>query len=740
MPDIQITDHLDKPVETVKVDLAHPSSLVQYLKTEVLHLAVVPDFLARKDSLLGQAATKPIEFEAKAGHGFQLGDAEPEIEITPGAEARIRVNATPGSDLFDDDPFHAPCEVPDNTGYVSVGFKGSLDLGVSGSDGAMTFGLDKSTGVALEYLKAFPLGAGEPTLGDALGQTLSNYVILAKLSDLEALGIGDIATVTGEGSLKISGGVSFSASPNPLASVDLPLGAGTVAVKAGATVGLSASFTISGSYQIRAHRKAAETVELSFWRQSGTEFKADLSASAGVTATVGSTDLLSPLLGAISTDPTKDKQQLDGLQPAEIQTLCSAIKGGLDHTLQASLDLTLSAMTDDQAAFQYEIRPASLSPQAEAAIHSALDGDLTGLTAMEEDMQPGGILAPGVKMLNSLFSEARQRGATLKINLLGILNYVTVSELILNSEILTDEVTGDITIKESVTGNRISAVSDPKDRAEALRKAIYDSVLVTTCYRAGKAVSLPGLTCAQTHFALQRNANYQNMGDYLNWFVALGLIAPEDKAGFLAKFTDGGLSTCVLRTSFGDADCLAMFFDAQGKLRPQRDYLEIGRLAMRALLDLQHQEIDKLRDRILDDALWPQALAIGANVNLGPLVGLSTADVRVGYLIGDVYVITQWAETMGGGGAMLAQVREFVGDADPAGLFKSDEFKKKTGALQRKLASMVKASKTRFDEPWGMVSLFRAGGSPHTAYGKAVAGALTVERGAQPALTAAALS
>jgi hypothetical protein len=245
MPDIQVTDQLDKPVQTIKIDLSHPSSLVKYLKTELLHLAVLPDFLERKDSILSQAATKPIQFQAKAQHEFQLGDATPEIDVTPNAQAAIRVNASPGSNLFDGDPFHAPAKVPEHTGYVSARFEGSLDLGVSGSDGDLTFGFDKTTAVSLEYLKAFPLGAGEPALGDALGQTLACYVIPADLSDLAALGINDIATVSGQGSLKVSGGVSVTASPNPLASVDLPLGAGAVAVQTGVTAGLSASFAIS---------------------------------------------------------------------------------------------------------------------------------------------------------------------------------------------------------------------------------------------------------------------------------------------------------------------------------------------------------------------------------------------------------------------------------------------------------------------------------------------------------------
>src|SRR5271165_4193095 len=290
MPDIQITDQLDKPVETVKIDLTHPSSLVKYLKTELLHLAVVPDFLAKKDNTLSQAATKPIQFQAKAQHKFQLGNTQTEIDVTPSGQGKIRVNASPGTSLFDGDPFHAPAKVPERTGYVSAGFRGSLDLDISGSDGDLTFGFDKTTTVSLEYLKAFPLGAGEPKLGDALAQTLSSYVIPADLSDLTALGMNDIATVSGQGSLKISGGVYVSVSPNPLASVDLPLGAGTVAVKAGAAAGLTVSFAITGSYQIRARRKDADTIELSVFRESGTTLTADFSASAGITAMKGDTE------------------------------------------------------------------------------------------------------------------------------------------------------------------------------------------------------------------------------------------------------------------------------------------------------------------------------------------------------------------------------------------------------------------------------------------------------------------
>jgi hypothetical protein len=734
MSDLQVTDQLDKPVETIKIDLTRPSSLIKYLKTELLHLAVLPDFLARKDSILSQAATKPIQFQAKTEHKFQLGNAKPEIDVTPSIQATIRVDASPGTNLFESDPFPAVAKVPDHTGYLSVGFQGSLDLDVSGSDGDLTFGFDKASTVSLEYLKAFPLGVGEPTLGDALGRTLSSFVIPADRSDLDMLSLNDIATVSGQGNLKVLGAVTVAASPNPLASVDLPLGAGTIAVKAGATAGFSASFTISGSYQLRARRKDADTIELSFFRERGTTLKADLSASAGITTKLGDTDLIATILGAISTDPAGDRRLLADLQPAEIKTVTDAIRGGLDHSLRASLDAVLSAMTDDQAAFQYEIQPARLNTEASDAIDRALDGDLCPLTAMEDRLQVGNILAPGVKMLNSILSETRKHGITLKINLIGILNYLTVSELVRNSETLKDAVSGDVTIKETVTGNRITALIEPA-RSEALRKAIFDSLLATTTYRAAKAITLPGLECGQVHFALNQNTNQQNMGDYLRWFMALQLLTEQENATILGQFIEGGPSTCVLRTSFGDFDCVSMYFDERGDLREKQYYLEFGRLAMRALLDPDHQTNDHLRYQIVDDQLWPKALEIGANVNLGPLVGLSTADPRVEYLIGDVMVITDWAEAMVKAGTLVQDVRTFVGDAEPTTLFhNNNDFKKKREALQEKLAAMIKASKTRFDEPWGMVCLFWAGGSPHTAYGKTVTQRLTLERGPQPDL------
>ncbi len=727
MPDIQVTDTAGNPAG-VAIDLKQPSSLLKYLKSELLHLAVLPDFMERKDLPLGQAAAKPIQFQAAVKHSFQLGNVQPEIDIEPSAQATIGVNATADADLFGG-AFPIAATVPQQVGYVWVGLEGSVDLGISGTEGDLSFGLDATTTVSMQFYKAFPLGPAEPTLSAALGSTISSYVLPADVSDFELLNLNDIATVSGEGQLKISGAVTATAYPNPLASVDLPLGAGSVDLNAGATARLSASFTLSGAYQVRARRVNADTIELSFLRQHGTQMVAGLSASAGVSANIGDTDLASAIFGAIGQDPMREKALLADLQPTELAALTSAIKNGLDHSLQASLKAVFSADDEQQALFQYHIAPRKLDAQALIAVHKALDGDLSLLTALEAPGQAAGVLAPGITMLNSLFSRVNKRGLALHLNLVGLLNFTSVSELIRKSDVFTDSVTGDVTIQQTVTANSIAAIVDPLKRNEALRKVLFDSVIATACYRAGKALPSLALRCGQVHFAINQNTNRQIMGDYLRWFAALHLLARSDADAQLDRFHDGGPSTCVLRTSFADADCQALFFDDSGALHVESFYLETGRLAMRELLDPALQPIDAVRMQILEDKTWAQALEIGPAPGLASLAGLDASDPRVLYLIGDVLVISQWARAMMQCGAAVRDMRALVGSADPATLMENNEFKSKRDQLQKRLAGMAKASKARFDEPWGMVSLFSASGSRSNAYGKAVTQALRLELG-----------
>lgn len=740
MPGFSLTDTLGNPVDISKVNLTSASSLFSYLKTELLHLAVAPDFIARKDQPLTQAAPKPVSFQLSVGHDFELGGTASEVDITPGAQAKLTLNATPGSDLFEDDSFHLPATVPAATGYVGLSFTGSLDLGFSGTSGDLTFGIDRNQDITFEYWKAFAITPAAPTLLAATSAMLSSFVIPAGIADLRLLGENDLCAVSGHGSLKVSGGVSITTPVNPLASVNLPLGVGTVTVTDGLMAGLSASLTLAGSYQIRVQKLTGGVIRLSYLKERGATLETDVTASAGVTADLGKTDLLAKLLGGIEKG-TVDPKLLASLTPDEVTAFTAAIKAGIDHSLQASLDLALSTALDNQAAFQYEIQLDLLNADSSQAIESALKGDLSLITALEEGAQADGTIAPGLKLENSVFTTSRTKGISLKVNLLGILNLITTSNLISNCEFLYEPSSGDLTIKETAQSEKISAITDPLNRQEALRKALFYSVLATTTYVVGKAVTMPALKCQAVHFAVNQNTNKPTMADYTNWFVALNLMQPNERANILSTFGGGGPSTCTMRAQFDSALSEALFFNAQGALRPASDYLEIGRQALIALLDPNNSNIDRSRQQFLADvATWARAVKIGPSPELRSLIPLSSTDPQLNIVLadvtGDLFDIVWWANGMQKAGQALQQMRAFLAGHHPATLQDDPAFVDQRNGLQKMLLAVVASSHLRFHEPWGMVCLFQAAGS-HQSSGKLTAGTLSIDR-ENPAETSAA--
>ena len=701
MPDISITDDLGKPVETVKIDPTQPSSLLNYARSQALHLIVVPDFVALEGKGLAEAAPKPIQFQATLGNGFQLGTSEPVITLTPKVQAVLSADAS-----------HAGLEVT-----------GSFCAGAAGSAGDLTFGLDVTSSVTIGFDKAFSGGAAELTLGGAVGRMLSGFVIPVSVADLGLLKAGDVATVSGKGSLKVKGGFNIAAPVNPLASVKLPLNAGSIDVKDGLMAGVSASVTLSGGYQIRASGLAGGAVGLRFQKQKGAALRADFTASASASVAIGSTDLLGGLLGA-SGKSDADPKLLAGLTQDETKTFNAALKEGVDHCLQAALDLALETAAEDEALFEYEIHPGALDGASTDAVNRALHGDLTPLTGMERPA--------GVTPRSSVLTRMRSQGVTLKVNLLGIVNLISLEKLVSKCEILTDAASGGVTIKETAESEQIGAISDPYARQEALRKAIFESVLVTTTYRASGAVAMPGLDCANLHFVANRDTDAATARGYLNWFAALNLIAKGDVAGVLAGYTGEKTSTCLLRTVLDDAACENLFL-AGGQTRDEAYYREFGRQALRALLHPESNAIEGARYRFLnDEATWARAEEIGPSPALRELIPLNPMDPAFELVLadvtGDLYDIVWWAESMTKAGAALVGMRQFLKGRDPVGLKDDAEFQRNCASLQKVMMGVVAKSKARFGEPWGMVSLFWSAGSPAGATGRLQAGSWSVAR------------
>ena len=438
------------------------------------------------------------------------------------------------------------------------------------------------------------------------------------------------------------------------------------------------------------------------------------------------------MLGAI--DPKTDNTQLlqGGLTADEASAFSDAIKSSIDHSLQASFDDSVSLIRDDQAAFQYhiDVDAAQRDPVANEAVHRALEGNLSLLTALEGGIQADGTIAAGVKMISSVFSTSLKKEVSFKINLLGLLNVLSVSDLVRGSKIIQDPVTGDLTIADSVTGTQIQAIVEPPKRQERVRQAMFESLMVTAAYKASGAVEAFNLTSQSFHFALNQNTNAGVMTDYLNWLVALDLITASDKQQLLGSVYGQGFSTCLLRTALTDAQCRSLFFDEQGNLRPEAYYLDCGRRAMLALLNDKIGPFDRYRYALLDQQ-WQQALETGPSPQLAQVAGITSANSNyqmiLSQLIGDMYDITTWASGMVDAGKQLETMITFLAGRDPVSLKNDHAFDMQRAALQKKMAEVIGRSKARFEEPWGMVTLYWAAGS-QGASARLVASGLTLTK------------
>ncbi len=729
MPTIKITDTLSADINSVSAD-PNPitAALEKYVTSPAVNIVLLPDLVNALNQPLLTARQNPLSLGLKFSDKVDFGtSANPELTITAGITQNVNVNATPGKNLFSTDFFGSPITVNNGEGWLSLALNGTVDLGLAGSSGDLKFGVDAGGGIGTEYFRKFTVDDTTPTVAEALSEVLSSFTLPADVADLNAMQTGDISTVSGNGSFKISGDVSVSASPNPLASPSLPLVNQAISLNAAATVDVSASFQLSGSYQIRARKLAPNSVELGYYRKKGTQWSVSVTASAGVGATFGKTEWLAKLMAGLTGKPEADLVQLinGGLTDGEIKQIQDAIAASIDHSLKASLDLELSNANTNEAAFLYRIDTSALDAASLAAVHGALDGDLSQLTMLETNANGDGVIAAGVTMLRSSLKNVRDRKSSLKINLIGLLNFSSVFELIQKSEVVFEPISGDLTIHETVSGTHIGILTLPAAQ-DKLRKINFDSLLMTTAYRASRAVSAMQLASSDVHFAFNENTNEHTMSDYLDGLIGLGLINIGIKQQLMAGFPGTGKSTYLLRVEFGDRACETMFLNA-GTPRQQIEYEAIGRSTMQMLLlPGDEDDADKYRrDVLANDAIWAQLKDAGPFNVAQVLPALAHDTIRLSLVTGDYIEIMWWASSMASTAVKLAAMRNFIGAADPATLNGNNTFNSLRNSLQKNVADVVAKSGLRFGLPFGLIALYQAAFPEGEPNGIIVSDALT---------------
>jgi hypothetical protein len=709
MPSISLTDQLG--VE-VNAELNEDSAIAKYIKELTKLKFPALKFADLANLTLDQAPLKSLETGIAFEQPVDVGSDASEMKIGAGVSGSIKLFSAKDKQLFDPEVFADPIAITANQFYLGVGTSATLSSGLTHKTGDLSFGINAGGAIAFTTYRLFEkpgAGGAFPKCLDALKETIAGFVIPGDLEDIARMTSGTVATVEGNGSIKFSGSVDVLSVVNPLAAVNLPEPIGALKLSSGSAIKVGASFEISGAYQIRAQKIGNDKVRLGYYKKQGTEFNLKVAASSGLSLGVGKFDLLELLLKAVSSNPAVDLEKLKGgLNEAQIEAIKKVVEAGISRKLEIALGFELTSQGTSEAAFLFDIEFSKLDETGRKALHNALDGDLSGLAARAEQ------LPAGVSLVRSIFTEIQKEKHALKLNLLGIYNFISVSTLILKGTVMFEPSTGELIITDTATASRIAASTfNFAADGEKLRKVLAESVLITVAYRCSKLVThQPELKIAHSCFELHTKTDQTVMKNNLDVFEALVLMKKSEKEQLLSATTQFGKTTFYAETGYDDNLVNELFLN-NGAPRLQAEYERAGRKAV-ALLVQSGEEDQFRRLPATDDDLWQEMTQQGQPGFRFIEKLKNLAAPALGAVTTDYTVIMWWAESMKEMSEKLAEMREFVKNnpgVDP----ENNALKSLRKKLATKLKAVASNTKNEFGDPWGLVAMDQVSGEKANA-------------------------
>jgi hypothetical protein len=386
-----------------------------------------------------------------------------------------------------------------------------------------------------------------------------------------------------------------------------------------------------------------------------------------------------------------------GVPAAQISGIQSAVKASAQRKLEVAMTATLTSGNSQDAAFLYEFDLSALDQDGTAALTGALGGDLSSLG--------GATLPVGVRMIRNIVGILQQSGVTWKLNLLGIYNYISISQLVSQGSVLFDATTGDLTITDSETAKSVAAATvafgaDP----DKLRHVLAQNFLVTAVYRGSQTiVSAPEIKCSHSFFELNAATNADTMRSELDVASALGLLDPGQEDSLLGGAADFGRTMTYAETSYDAATASALFLNGSVP-KAEPEFEAAGRQALQSLVRPGGADDYRLR-AATDDQLWASMCNAG-QFNFAPLFPDLT-DLQVQVIAADYSVIVWWAAAMSSCAQRLAAMQAQIAvNPDPG----SPQFQALRADLAKHLADVASQTKDEFGQPWGLIAMDRVSG------------------------------
>ncbi len=703
MPDIKLTDGINAAID---ITPNNKSALVKYFKnlSDFSIAGALP--VLRRGVTLVDPAIKTITAGVNLSRPIEVGTSQVDLKISAGLCGSLGIFKPEGvsTSLFDPDPYGDPIPVAQDDRYVSFSLTGTVTAAGAAGPGDLKFGFSAASTTMIANYCRFATKPSAPELVDAVKSTVAGFTLPMDIADLQEMAIDSIVTLDGTGTLKFSGTANLLAVLNPLAAASLPAPLPAVSVKQGGSIDIDADIQLSGSYQIRLIKLGPQQVRLAYYRKMDEALGIQVSARAGLSADIGGSDVLGKLISAISSDAKVDSNELKkaGLDKDTVQSIEGAIKASIERTLEIAITAELGKSSGHKAAFVYDIDLVALTPTSRAAVHSALDGDLSALTRNSDPP------LPGIRMVRELLTDVRQSKHALNINLLGIVNYGWVSKLMLEGKTLYEPTTGQLVISDAATASRVGStvfnigVAD----AEKLRQVMAENFLITVAFRGARSTGLSSsLVTSHSFFALNQHTSPETVRDELDVSVALGLMSTPEQARAVRSAPEFGRTLFYAKVDYDNALSEHLFLDGNGP-RPVAFYETAG---LDAIAGLVHPgDVDEARLLPASDPnLWQEMKSAGqARIKaLFPTV----PDPIIGAIIADYSLIRWWSDAMNGTAKKLAEMQAFL-SSHPSVDWEDNDFKKLRSELADHLQSVAADTKENFGRPWGLLAMFIASG------------------------------
>jgi hypothetical protein len=625
------------------------------------------------------------------------------VELTIAAKTSGCIALTSGRSILDKE-LYDKVDLADDQKYITTTLKATLDADVTGKQGDLKFGFDAGTDATLTSSQ--PVEATEP-LVPAIEKSLSNFILAADLEDIIHMAPQTVASFEGNGTLKLSFEIDAPISPLQLATVPTGTANLGIAVDIAPKIGVSVAPSLTGGYKVQVTKVDPDTVLLAYSKQAGRKLEATFAASAGISVTAGGNDLLQQFLNSVFPQdaklPENDLKALN-IGDDEIKVMENAIKGGIQKSLQLSLQEQLDASTENGNAFLYRIKLSALDAASKRAINHAIDGDLSLMKA-------GKALA-GIENLRCIVTTTKEQCRAFKVNLFGILNAGTLHDYLQNTDWITDPDTHSVTIIDTVGASEVGYdIRNLAQDSRKLHRILADGALATCAYRASKTGYQPAMTVKCWAFDLTQSAGWGVIQSYLNVASALKIDVATASQKAANTHQPFGKTVFNAEVDLADAQIDHLFFDQYGNPHLEAEYEYAGRQALLKTLPVDlDSRIAQFRRAALNNAdLWRQMRDAGSYPNVRTVLAASFGqpagfEVLACDVYGDYLIVEWWASAMTEAAQALSNLRRFLAankGIDPH----NNSLSKLRGELNKQLKAALSAAHDRFDQPWGVVAM-----------------------------------